>query len=79
MCYVNLLGVRENGLGVPAATYPFSGSWGLMIVVGLAREFVGGGLPQATWQPGTVPIGHGTENPHRLRRHPHAGPRVRPR
>ena len=25
----------------------------------LAREFVGGGLPQATWKTATVPIGHG--------------------
>ena len=60
MCYVNLLGVRENGRVFALPTYLFSGSVGLMIIVGLAREFVGGGLPQATWKPGTVPIGHGT-------------------
>ena len=60
MCYVNLLGVRENGRAFSLPTYLFSGSVGLMIIVGLAREFVGGGLPHATWQPGTVPIGHGT-------------------
>ena len=60
MCYVNLLGVRENGRVFALPTYLFSGSVGLMIIVGLAREFVGGGLPHATWKAGTVPIGHGT-------------------
>jgi amino acid transporter len=60
MCYVNLLGVRENGKTFALPTYLFTGSVGLMIIVGLAREFFGGGLPQATWGPGTVPIGHGT-------------------
>ena len=60
MCYVNLLGVRENGRAFALPTYLFSGSVGLMIVVGLAREFFGGGLPHATWQPGTVQIGHNT-------------------
>ena len=60
MCYVNLLGVRENGRAFSLPTYLFSGSVGLMIVVGLAREIFGGGLPHATWQPGTVQIGHNT-------------------
>ena len=60
MCYVNLLGVRENGRAFSLPTYLFSGSVGLMIIVGLAREIFGGGLPHATWQPGTVPIGHNT-------------------
>jgi len=60
MCYVNLLGVRENGRAFSLPTYLFSGSVGLMIVVGLAREIFGGGLPQATWQANTVPIGHNT-------------------
>jgi hypothetical protein len=41
-------------------TYLFSGSVGLMIIVGLAREFFGGGLSHATWQSGTVQIGHNT-------------------
>ena len=57
MCYVNLLGVRENGRIFAIPTYLFSGSVGLMIIVGLARE-VSGGLPLARWQPGTVPVGH---------------------
>jgi amino acid transporter len=60
MCYVNLLGVRENGRTFAVPTYLFSGSVGLMIVVGLSREFFGGGLPRARWQHGTVAVGHHT-------------------
>ena len=60
MCYVNLLGVRENGRTFALPTYLFSASVGLMIIVGLARELFGGGLGQVTWHSGTVPIGHGT-------------------
>ena len=57
MCYVNMLGVRENGRTFAIPTYLFTGSVGLMIIVGLAREMTGG-LPLARWQPGTVPVGH---------------------
>jgi amino acid transporter len=60
MCYVNLLGVRENGRTFALPTYLFSGAVGLMIIIGLAREAFGGGLPRVTWHAGTVPIGHGT-------------------
>jgi amino acid transporter len=60
MCYVNLLGVRENGRVFALPTYLFSGSVGLMIIAGLAREAFGGGLAKATWHPGTVTIGHNT-------------------
>jgi len=60
MCYVNLLGVRENGRTFALPTYLFSASVGLMIIVGLVREFFGGGLGQVTWHSGTVPIGHNT-------------------
>jgi len=60
MCYVNLLGVRENGKTFALPTYLFSASVGLMIIVGLAREFLGGGLGHVTWHTGTVPIGHNT-------------------
>jgi amino acid transporter len=60
MCYVNLLGVRENGRTFALPTYLFSASVGLMIIVGLARELFGGGLGQVTWHAGTVQIGHGT-------------------
>jgi hypothetical protein len=58
MCYVNLRGVRENGRTFALPTYLFSASVGLMIVVGLAREAFGGGLPQATWGPGIVAPQH---------------------
>jgi amino acid transporter len=58
MCYVNLLGVRENGRTFALPTYLFSASVGLMIIVGLAHEFFGGGLGHVTWHTGTVPIGH---------------------
>jgi amino acid transporter len=58
MCYVNLLGVRENGKTFALPTYLFSGSVGLMIIVGLYRELVGGGLSHVPWQPGTVQVGH---------------------
>ena len=60
MCYVNLLGVRENGRTFALPTYLFSATVGLMIIVGLARELFGRGLGQVTWHSGTVPIGHGT-------------------
>ncbi len=58
MCYVNLLGVRENGKTFALPTYLFTGSVGLMIIVGLFREAFGGGLPHVTWHQGTVGIGH---------------------
>jgi amino acid transporter len=58
MCYVNLRGVRENGRTFALPTYLFSGSVGLMIIVGLYREAFGGGLPHVTWQAGTVAVGH---------------------
>src|SRR5215471_12571360 len=58
MCYVNLLGVRENGKTFALPTYLFSGSVGLMIIVGLAREAFGGGLGHVPWHSGTVSVGH---------------------
>jgi amino acid transporter len=58
MCYVNLLGVRENGKTFALPTYLFSGSVGLMIIVGLAREAFGGGLGQVPWHSGHIPAGH---------------------
>jgi amino acid transporter len=60
MCYVNLLGVRENGKTFALPTYLFSVSVGLMIIVGLYREVFGGGLPHVTWHAGTVAVGHHT-------------------
>src|SRR5499425_1177822 len=41
MCYGNLRGVREAGKTFALPTYLFSGSVGLMIVVGLARQVFG--------------------------------------
>ncbi len=58
MAYVNLRGVRENGKTFALPTYLFSGSVGLMILVGLARELFGGGLSHVTWHAGTVSVGH---------------------
>src|SRR5262249_55896752 len=58
MCYVNLLGVRENGKTFALPTYLFSGSVGLMIIVGLAPEALGGGLGHVPWHSGTVSVGH---------------------
>jgi amino acid transporter len=54
MCYVNLLGIRENGKTFALPTYLFSGSVGLMILIGLYRELVGGGLGHVPWGPGIV-------------------------
>jgi amino acid transporter len=63
MCYGNLRGVREAGRAFALPTYLFSGSVGLMIVVGLIRE-AAAALPRAHPTPpgpnGTVAIGHGT-------------------
>jgi amino acid transporter len=58
MCYVNLLGVRENGKVFALPTYLFSASVGLMILVGLYRELLGGGLPHVHWGAGIVAPHH---------------------
>ncbi len=58
MCYVNMLGVRENGKTFAIQTYLFSGSVGLMIILGVSREIFGGGLPRVAWHAGTVKVGH---------------------
>ena len=79
MCYVNLLGVRENGRAFSLPTYLFSGSVGLMIVVGLAREFVRRRPPARHLAARDRPDRARHRHPDRLRRHPHAGPRVRQR
>jgi hypothetical protein len=56
-----LRGTREAGKSFALPTYLFSGSVGLMIVVGLFRE-VTSGLPHVPSFPGsTYPIGHSTE------------------
>jgi amino acid transporter len=45
MCYGNLRGIREAGRTFAVPTYLFSAVMILTIVVGLGREFFGGGLP----------------------------------
>ena len=45
MCYGNLRGIREAGRTFALPTYLFSGSVGLMIIVGVVREIIGD-LPQ---------------------------------
>src|SRR5262245_8672555 len=61
MCYGNLRGIREAGGTFALPTYLFSGSVGLMILVGLARE-VSGGLGHVHSYPGdTYPIGHSAQ------------------
>src|SRR6201995_4927250 len=61
MCYGNLRGIREAGRAFALPTYLFSGSVGLMIIVGLVRE-VTIGLPHVSSYPGaTYPIGHSAE------------------
>src|SRR5262249_51650841 len=61
MCYGNLRGVREAGRTFALPTYLFSGSVGLMIIVGLVRE-AAATLPPAHPAPpgpeGTYAIGH---------------------
>jgi amino acid transporter len=46
MCYGNLRGIREAGKTFAVPTYLFSAVMILTIVVGLSREFFGGGLPR---------------------------------
>ncbi len=50
MCYGNLRGIREAGRTFAVPTYLFSGTVGLMILVGLAREIISGlpPVPQST-------------------------------
>ena len=62
MCYINLRGIREAGRAFALPTYLFSASVAAMIVVGLAREVFGGGLPKVGAYPGPVyAFGHSTE------------------
>jgi amino acid transporter len=62
MCFINLRGIREAGRAFALPTYLFSVSVAAMIVVGLAREAFGGGLPMVGKFPGPIyPFGHNTE------------------
>jgi len=57
MCLGNLRGLREAGRVFALPTYLFAGSLLIMIVTGLVRELVGGGLPPVVAGTGTVGIG----------------------
>ena len=57
MCLGNLRGLREAGRVFALPTYLFAGSLLIMIVTGLVRELVGGGLPHVVAGAGTVGIG----------------------
>ena len=57
MCYGNLRGIREAGRAFALPTYLFSAAVVLMIVVGVAREAVGG-LPQVHPAKGMYLLGH---------------------
>src|SRR5579863_5759973 len=62
MCYGNLRGIREAGRAFALPTYLFSVSVAAMIVVGLYREVLGGGLPMVGKYPGPIyAFGHNTE------------------
>ncbi|GAA0929856.1 APC family permease [Nonomuraea longicatena] len=57
MCYLNLRGAREAGRLLAVPFYLFAGSVGLVVVAGLARILVEGGLPHAPSAPGVIPPG----------------------
>jgi amino acid transporter len=62
MCYGNLRGIREAGKTFALPTYLFSGSVGLMIIVGLFRE-VSGTLHHVHHYAGaTYALGHNTSS-----------------
>lgn len=62
MCFANLRGLREAGLPFAFPTYLFVGMVSLTIVVGIIREFLGGGLPVYDPQhtAGAVTVSHGS-------------------
>jgi amino acid transporter len=61
MCYGNLRGIREAGRAFALPTYLFTGSVGLMIVVGLIRELTVGLPPVSKFAGATYVLGHSTE------------------
>jgi len=62
MCYGNLRGIREAGKAFALPTYLFSGSVGLMIIVGLVREVFGGVPRVPSFSGAPVPLGHNTNS-----------------
>ena len=57
MCLGNLRGIREAGRIFALPTYLFAAGVIAMIVTGVARELIGGGLQHVQTGPGTVSIG----------------------
>jgi amino acid transporter len=57
MCYGNLRGIREAGKSFALPTYLFSGAVGLMIIFGLYRQVLGGGLPLLPHKAGMYCVG----------------------
>jgi amino acid transporter len=57
MCLGNLRGIREAGRVFALPTYLFAGSLLVMIITGLVRELVAGGLPRVVPGAGAVGIG----------------------
>jgi len=57
MCWLNLRGIKEAGRWFALPFYLFTGAITLVIVVGLFRAMVEGGLPHAQEQPGMFPLG----------------------
>jgi len=62
MCYGNLRGIREAGKAFALPTYLFSGSVGLMIVIGLVREVFGDIGHVRVYQGTPYPLGHNTSS-----------------
>ena len=61
MCYGNLRGIREAGMTFAAPTYLFSGSVGLMIIIGLIREATGNLQHVPQYAGSTFEFGHSTQ------------------
>jgi len=61
MCYGNLRGIREAGKTFALPTYLFSGSVGLMIIIGLIREAMGNLHHVPHYAGATFAVGHSTQ------------------
>jgi amino acid transporter len=61
MCYGNLRGIREAGRTFALPTYLFSGSVGLMIIIGLIREAMGTLHQVPHYSGSTFALGHSTQ------------------
>jgi len=61
MCYGNLRGIREAGRAFALPTYLFSGSVGVLIIVGLIREVLGNLHHVHRYPSAVFAFGHGTQ------------------